>query len=507
MHALFDRVCPIASKQSSMMATHRISVRTMNSSYFKFLVAVVIALCTFLVIKDTFLGEPHAPTLFSTFPMTWSLQQDRSSKQHNDCRKLPGADRVLVILKTGATAAYERLPIHFETTLKCMPKYVLISDLEDTMGDVKLIDVLKLATNDTREKNDDFKIYHQIQGFHESGQDMSALSSDSAWTLDKYKFLPMMHVVAERLDNEIDWVVMMEADTSISWLNLLLWLKTMDAKKAIYTGSPALLGQTVFAHGGSGIVMSRAAVNQLEATRLVNGTKGVKAYDQKWEDKNKHACCGDGVLAMALLEAGVNMTSSWPLIQGESILTLDWQEQKWCAPAITWHHIRAADVNSLWHFEQEWMRIHGTKQPYLYRDVFKKYVQPHLLPNRPEWDNAAAGLKLSRESEEFPIYDEPDRAATELEGACAMACKRRKSDCIQWKWKPGHCVLDKYVRLGQADLPEVVKEDSEQENVGDGTVKKTVRRTVPWRSGWMLDRVDEFIASQAECKIRWSGRT
>ena len=52
-----------------------------------------------------------------------------------DCRNVPGADNVLVMLKTGATEIYEKLPTHFVTLFKCTPHYMIFSDLAQDYAD------------------------------------------------------------------------------------------------------------------------------------------------------------------------------------------------------------------------------------------------------------------------------------------------------------------------------------------------------------------------------------
>lgn len=98
--------------------------------------------------------------------------------------------------------------------------------------------------------------------------------------------------------------------------------------------------------------MSRAAILKLEEKR---DETGVTEYDAKWEDVVSSSCCGDATLASAFLDANVSMTPSWPQTQGEAIPTIDWTKKHWCKIAATWHHVSAAQIDSLWAFEAEWV--------------------------------------------------------------------------------------------------------------------------------------------------------
>lgn len=49
---------------------------------------------------------------------------------------------------------------------------------------------------------------------------------------------------------EVDWFVYIEADTSLSWPNLLIWLQTLNPRKPLYLGAQNVIGDTTFGHGG-----------------------------------------------------------------------------------------------------------------------------------------------------------------------------------------------------------------------------------------------------------------
>ncbi|KAK4497628.1 hypothetical protein PRZ48_010281 [Zasmidium cellare] len=403
------------------------------------------------------------------------------------CLHLPGAEKVMVMLKTGATELYQKLPTHFVTTFSCIPKFMIFSDLEQTFGDVKIHDAIAPVSKKIREEHEDFKLYREIEKWQREGQDMGKLKGDSGWNLDKWKFLPMFHMAFEAADDEIEWFVMIEADTSLSWLNLLLWLEKMDPKKPYYLGAQNVIGETTFGHGGSGIVMSRKAADVLEAARY---NAGKELYDTKWEEATAASCCGDAIVAEAFLAVDIPLTPAWPLIQGETISTVDFTDNHWCTPPITFHHVTPIEVDSYWQFEKQWTDTYGWTEPYLYRDVFHHFLEQHVSVNRTHWNNMSKDYKFAtyamsnEDDDDWDTLEKYEQEATESEEACAKACLQKgEEECIQWMFSPGRCHLGKDIRFGKSDA-------HEEEH---------------WNCGWIQERIASFRESFEDCEVRWEG--
>lgn len=274
-----------------------------------------------------------------------STSENATESASTDCRGLPGASDTLVILKTGATEIYEKLPAHFVTTLRCSTDYLIFSDVEQDIGPFHVHDALAAVSADIKASHKDFELYRQLQQYRAEGQDAALLKGGSGWDLDKWKFVPMV-VGAYRMRPEARWFVFIEADTFLSWANTLAWLRLLDAERPLYLGAQVMIGDTEFAHGGSGFVLSRAAARRLSERE--------RERKEAWEERTLHECCGDKVLADALMEDGIKLTRSFPLIQGERVWSLDWSETHWCRAAVTWHHVRPSEVDAYWQFEQAW---------------------------------------------------------------------------------------------------------------------------------------------------------
>ena len=459
---------------------------------------IFLVLLTVYLLRDSWLPEGYqlpAKADFSTTPLHHTeseehlrqsdIQQVPAAPQ--PCRVVPGADDVMVLLKTGATELYQKLPTHFLTTFKCMPHFMIFSDLAQEFADYPIYDAIESVSEHFRHEHPDFELYRKVRQHQREGQDISKLSGHGSWNLDKWKFLPMMHKAFATAGENIEWFVIMEADTSLSWTNLLQWLKTMDPQEPYYLGAQNVIGDTAFAHGGSGIVISRRAADLLEETRV---NEGQFDYDEKWEELVSKACCGDEVIARALLEAGVPLTPAWPLIQGETVASLDWTKDHWCTPAVSWHHVTPTEIDALWQFERTWIADHGWNTPYLYRDVFSHFVERHVSVNRTNWNNLSKDRKFAShdltepEEEHVSQLRDYEENAVESQDACAEACLQMDEDeCIQWMYSPGRCYLGKDIRFGKCD-------EREQDH---------------WTSGWIQDRLHNFKRRFEGCEIRWSG--
>ena len=108
------------------------------------------------------------------------------------------------------------------------------------------------------------------------------------------------------------------------------------------------MGDTTFAHGGSGYVLSNAAMQ-----RLLGGEGGGLAVAREWDSRIKGVCCGDLALGMALREKGVSVTVAHPLLNGYKPSSFTYGPgQHWCQPVVTMHHVVPAEVSAVWRFER-----------------------------------------------------------------------------------------------------------------------------------------------------------
>ncbi|KAJ6157586.1 hypothetical protein N7470_005178 [Penicillium chermesinum] len=352
-----------------------------------------------------------------------SLQSDLSSRArrpnpHNAgppntfCPPLPGIEDVLVVMKTGVTESRNKVPIHFSTTLRCIPHFVIYSDFEEEIQGVKIHDALRTMDADVRDRVPDFNIYNRIRKLGRKGLEQDDFADEAnsnigkpnnpGWKLDKWKFLPMAQD-ALRYKPDAKWFVFMEADTYVSWPTVLAWLARFDARKPYYLGTETQIADVVFAHGGSGFVLSNPALAAASREYATRKAELHEYTDQHW--------AGDCVLGKVLLDAGVPLHFSWPILQNANLgeldeFNVDLYRQPWCFPAVAFHHLSSQDIEDLWKFEQRrwhdvserriWTRdvsllrnSQKNKRILLHGDVFREYLYPEIAsqPMRSNWDN------------------------------------------------------------------------------------------------------------------------
>lgn len=234
------------------------------------------------------------------------------------CPESPLLNDILVVIRTGATEVLVKLPVHFRTVLTCVPDYVIYSDLEEDIdGEHHAFDVLKQVSEHHRSKAPEFKLYNQLLESGRKGLEYqtsfgsgpSGALDNPGWKLDKWKFLPMLDRAYQHRPNA-KWFVFIEPDTYLIWQNMLRYLERFDPDKPYYMGTGMYIGKVLFAHGGSGFMISNPAM------------KTVLEYwksKQDWFDEyTANEWAGDMVLGRAMKDAGIDLYTSSPHIQGSS---------------------------------------------------------------------------------------------------------------------------------------------------------------------------------------------
>jgi hypothetical protein len=286
-----------------------------------------------------------------------SLPSSLSANIHS-CIDVPSANNVVVSIKTGASEAAIKIPAQMQTALGCAKNVLFFSDLEQEITPYYLHDALDTVTASVIDNNPDFDLYRKQYELWRSKKDISALDGErspespgdlAAWSLDKYKNL---HILEKTwaLKPDMDWYIFIDADTYVFWSNMLRWLATMDPTKKSYFGSEVRVSGERFAHGGTGIILSKAVMYEMAVTH--NGTA------TRWDPQIHEHCCGDFVLGLALKEYGTSLQDVWPFMSGESPSTLPFgpsTPEYLCRPALTMHHLTTTEMKELADFE--WQRV------------------------------------------------------------------------------------------------------------------------------------------------------
>lgn len=271
------------------------------------------------------------------------------------------SDDVLLILKTGATVLWKRLPIHMTTTLspeRINPKNTVIySEVEAQIGNRTIIDILSQFPQAVKD-SPDFDLYRAIRDWEDTNFyiEHTGLPGDDdgppgGWRLDKYKFLPLIEHAGTNWP-KAKWYLYTEDDTYMFLPNVLRYLFTYDYRESHWLGGLGEKLGITFAHGGSGFALSRAAWEQ----SFGKGGDLVKKYQSFVDD----ACCGDYALGKVLNDFGVKFgenhgdeKESWGF-NGLPHWKIEFSRDNWCKPVLTWHHAHNRDIARYHALEKSW---------------------------------------------------------------------------------------------------------------------------------------------------------
>lgn len=414
----------------------------------------------------------HAPSAAAgSKKPSWSDEtSDETGTQHVHqededplCSHLSKRDDLLFVVWTPAPDLYTHLPSQFLTTLRCVD-FVLFSTVTQMIGGRQVYNALENITESTKHEEKDFELYNKLQTAQRAHLDLSAFKEDNDHNLDKWGIIPSLFAAYDMYP-EKKWFMFIESDTYVSMSNLLPWISRLDSSKPIWAGAQVLIGDVELAHGGSGILLSNPALQAIYDMAQRHG------FTSSWESQISKNCCGDKVLADLFKEAGIRLTRSFPLIQGETPFSLDWSKLHWCKAAVTWHRMTPAIIDTLWNFERNWSTVNtiasddsnfGSLPPILFRDLFQSLLLPliHSSPNISNWDNLASSL-------EYTDSSGSGQYAHMTFDSCRAACDLRE-ECVQFAWEPNRCRIGTVVRLGEPV-------DSER-RMSSGWVQRRVER-------------------------------
>lgn len=224
-----------------------------------------------------------------------------------ECALFPDTSKILLVMKTGASEAFAKVPTQILTNLKCLPEFLIFGDMDQEIAGYKIRDSLDRVLDSVRTNNRDFDIYfrqRQCVVDQDSCNEYFNIAREG-WDLDKYK---NVHIAEKTFGMRpyYDWYLFVDADTYVAWPTMVQWLDKLDHTEPMYFGSVAMLDGFRFGHGGSGYVVSNAAMHD-----FFGGRNNVA---NRWDEATIGQCCGDLMFAKALRETtgiGVNDTVSW----------------------------------------------------------------------------------------------------------------------------------------------------------------------------------------------------
>lgn len=415
----------------------------------------------------------------------------------------PDSDKIFLMIKTGSTVLWNRLPIHLMTTLTKVPYFGLYSDMATSVGGHEVIDILANVTEKTKNVRD-FKLYRRLQKLRKRNGIFDPAIADlkGGWKLDKYKNIPMLAHALKVAPKSVDWFVFIDADTYLLVDNMINYLMTLNARDKLYIGSWVHTDEVDFAHGGSGVAISRGA--------LESSLGEHPDWEHTLEDDTSHNCCGDIMVAEMLKKANIIIAPSavdkYPYagkrFQGEPLFGLEASNETWCQPVFTFHHIKPFEVEILWEYE----RVIGPerKKFITYYDIYRDFYLPYIKPVMPDWNNLVKEKKFSKDDDQKKFKrgkesnsndEEKEEDETKYSDRpwysqenCEKECYKWE-ECLSWRYIPKvkYCGLGKMFKFGHPQLQMINVSHWPEEKNWDNTGIV---------SGFLISRIREMRSHQ-----------
>ncbi|KAH7406250.1 hypothetical protein DE146DRAFT_651154 [Phaeosphaeria sp. MPI-PUGE-AT-0046c] len=369
---------------------------------------------------------------------------------------------VTVVLKIGAGQVTTQLPTYLNRLGRCKQDLLIFSDRKDSYNGFDIADALAHLRPEYKFNNPDFDIYDRIQN-----DNVTEETTVEGARLDKYKYLPMMEWTSYmRPDSQ--WFVFVELDTYVNYDNLYRFLTHFNPRSAHYFGSPVFpkkkkKKKVPYAHGGSGFVLSRGALERIMAFGRMFGENKHFPGTHFFGQDIKTACCGDEVLAQVLKKSGVPLRGYWPMFNGLPPNAVGFKKEQWCEAIITMHGLHDDDFTRLGKFREA--QKHPDR-PLTFEDLYT-IAEPHIQEKVDDWSNLSADKEYGQGSTPAKSFDK-----------CHRACLQ-DGRCMQFEYTGLECRIQHSIRLGHHQPP-------------DGERK--------WMSGWITSRVDAFKKAHSPCQ-------
>lgn len=470
----------------------------------------------------------------------------------------PIADRTFYMLKTGAEVMWDRLPIHLETTLKRFPHHQIYSDAPAQIGNESVLDIVANATAEIRDEQ--LSPYHALRSQYDNawGWQADKLKMEdlnTGWTTDKFKNIPMAYHAYLNAPKSCDWFVFADDDTYMHSQSLGALLSDLNPKDSHYIGSVALIdggfalsgkvwekrvklakvGEEpeglVFAHGGSGVIVSRGALDALFWDPQRNFY-----LVQKYSELGMNLCCGDAMFGYMLreeTELDVNAAFTNGELEtdpffgegvGETKLFLGRKEGE-CQRVISWHHLEPESIQRLF----DWERTVMNRKPeggisVMYSDVYADFILPYIQPARDYWRIKADAdtyrgdinvfyvedKEMQFESDEVKqAVDDADFAPAANDENCKLACDLHPK-CLAYMFEaefgdePSSCRLEHTVIMrGTNTHPYLGTEESLQYVVSGYNVDRIRKLRAQEKCDWL--EYDEETQSYNDNELEREG--
>ncbi|TPX71523.1 hypothetical protein SpCBS45565_g01062 [Spizellomyces sp. 'palustris'] len=341
----------------------------------------------------------------------------------------PRLDNIAVALKTGKDVALQRTPIQIMTYLQAVRNLILIGDGEISVGDLPMVDVIgglfKPRNTETtaerikREQEEKRLKNIDIKSTPPKGEAVTVDEQSEGWRSDGNKNLPGFRELWTHFP-DADWFVMIDDDTYVFFDNLADILKEFDPKEVFYIGAKNMFigcdgvknwGEgPYFAHGGSGIVLSRGAMKVMMA--------GLDACIEQY----KTCWAGDVRTALCLRDQGILLNSPGGFHKDPPNDEF-WFPRDPCQRPATFHHLLVKQIQRLYDLERKRQTETGTGRV-TFADIYN------------DWHNPTEALEANVDRKGSDILNIRVVSAE----ACNRLC-RRQPECLSFVFDGSKCWL------------------------------------------------------------------
>ncbi|TKY86235.1 hypothetical protein EX895_005060 [Sporisorium graminicola] len=414
-----------------------------------------------------------------------SITTSGDAAHHKDAAIEAVKSSSVIVLKTGASVSFERLPvqlllaqsdIHPSIHLSGTPHYtgptlLIYSDASTQLGTFTVHDAFVNVSTYARNSKEFGPRYTELHSMlasslEEGGARASGFTQ--GWNLDKWKFLYMWQD-AYRRRPDAEWYIGYEADTYVLWDSLFRFLAVQDPQKEQLFGCGYVLmtNQETFANGGCPYVVSGA---------LMRNTFGKDAhFAERFDSVVERSCCGDAELSIALRKSATvplqGLAEAGARFQREPPREILYDEGNWCQPVFSFHHLSPDQITELSRIQRQIRRSKPPNSTILYSDWFD-HISPHALQAalhslEPSSTNSSGGgasglVDLNPSKANWEAFAPGDRGVevgsqTNDAAQCKHQCIDRRQ-CTAWVWSKvgktdpvGKCLLMlDVVRIGHA---------------------------------------------------------
>lgn len=208
---------------------------------------------------------------------------------------------------------------------------------------------------------------------------------------------------------------MVDDDTYLVQQTLTRLLEHLDPNIPYYIGNAVGDYRGRFAHGGSGVILSQAAMRQLFSHPDVVAAAHLEAFGETW---------GDKLLATTMIKVGIYLDERYsPLFNGEHPRKTQITKERSCPPIISFHELR--DPTDMTDADQT---LRTPTNPIRWIDLWEMFGAPAVdspvwKSGRKNWDHVGRLDGVSTTANHV-------RTAH----ACAERCQSHGT-CLAWTWE------------------------------------------------------------------------